>query len=458
MIIVSENLKILAERLYKYCNKKLYIVGGAVRDILEGRETKDMDITGAFSESAVKECAFDFKVTAESPKFKTVSISKGREKYEFTSFRTDSYDMSGKHRPQKTVFTDDIKTDAMRRDFTLNAIYYDILEERFEDPVGGAEDFKKRILKTPKSALQTFSEDGLRLMRLVRFKEGLNYIVADDVLKAAKECSYKIREIANERIGQELKYIFNLDNMYSKIPFAHYNAVEFADEIGLLSHILPELTDCKGIEQNKNFHCYDVYRHCLYAFKYAEPQVRAAALFHDIGKPAKIKKYFKCTGHAELSASISDEILKRLNFSVKERKEIKELITYHEFDVKCNAEEERVRVFVLKHIDIIEKLIKLMECDAFAKKEPYKEAVGAKRIKGEYLKMTEKGIPLTVKNLPINGNDLSEAGFVGAEIKKGLNAVLFKGAEEMKKFSRKECLKIISKKSELLSLNYENYL
>ncbi len=455
MIKISENLKILAEKIYKTCNKKLYIVGGAVRDGLEGRETEDIDITGAFSERIIKDCAEDFKVTAESPKFRTISVSKGKEKYEFTSFRTDSYDMSGKHRPCDTSFTEDINTDALRRDFTVNAIYYDILENKIEDPVGGVEDLKNKILNTPKNAMQTFSEDGLRLLRLVRFKEGLNYKASDKVILSAKKCAFKIKEIAKERIGQELKYLINLDKLYAKIPFAHYSAIRFADEIGVLSYILPELTDCKGIGQNKNFHCYDVYEHSLYAFKYSDSEVRLPALLHDIGKPDKIKKYFKCSGHAELSAQLADEILKRTGFSSKERKEVCELISCHEFDIKCNEKEEYVRIFICKHKNIIDKLVKLMECDAAAKKEPYNNALGAQVIENQYEAIKKKDIPMTVRELPVNGENLLNLGYKGNEIKKALDFLLYNGAVKMKRYTKKECLELLEKnKNEILTFDF----
>lgn len=454
MIKVSENLKILAEKIFKNCNKKLYIVGGAVRDGLEGRETEDIDITGAFSERVIKECACDFKITAESPKFRTISVSKGKEKYEFTSFRSDSYDMSGKHRPYDTAFTEDIETDALRRDFTVNAIYYDILENKIENPVGGAEDLKNKILKTPKNAMQTFSEDGLRLLRFIRFKEGLNYKASEEVILSAKKCAFKIKEIAKERIGQELKYLINLDKMYAKIPFAHYSAIRFADEIGVLSYIMPELTDCKGIGQNKNFHCFDVYEHSLYAFKYSDIDVRLPALLHDIGKPDRIKKYFKCTGHAQLGAQLADGILKRTGFSSNERKEVYELISCHEFDIKCSEKVENVRMFICRHSGIIEKLIKLMECDAAAKKEPYNNALGAKRIKEQYEIMREQKIPITVRELPINGEDLLNLGYKGTEIKKALNSVLYKGVFMLKRYTKKECLKLLENKDELLIFDF----
>ena len=197
---LPENLIHLANA----CEKPLYIVGGAVRDFLLGEIAADVDydICGYMTEeeflSAAERCGFTVK--ALYPNTGTVKVEDGAGiGYEFTRFRSDKY-VRGKHTPSEIEFTDDIRKDAIRRDFCANAVYFDIKSGEFLDPLGGIGDIKQRKLRTVAPAEKVFGEDGLRLMRLARIAAQINFSPDAECLAGATMHAALIRDIAPERI------------------------------------------------------------------------------------------------------------------------------------------------------------------------------------------------------------------------------------------------------------------
>ena len=164
--LIPEQIQILAQG----CPFPLYVTGGAVRDCLAGlKSAADWDLAAPVSaetfEKAAQKCGFTVQSVYKHTG--TVNVSKEGVKIEFTSFRTDKY-RRGEHAPCDVVFTDDIETDAKRRDFKCNAVYYEIARGEFVDPLGGIRDIRDKIISTTREADEVFSEDGLRLMRLAR--------------------------------------------------------------------------------------------------------------------------------------------------------------------------------------------------------------------------------------------------------------------------------------------------
>ena len=163
---ISEKLRALAER----APFPLYIVGGAVRDALANLpSSQDWDICAPVSaerfSALAEECGLI--VNGAYKNTGTVNLTDGKVKMEFTSFRTDRY-RRGEHAPASIEFTTDIRTDALRRDFKCNAVYYDIRTGEIVDPLGGVKDIESRTISATRDADEVFSEDGLRLMRLAR--------------------------------------------------------------------------------------------------------------------------------------------------------------------------------------------------------------------------------------------------------------------------------------------------
>lgn len=202
-------MRIANEKLYKLSkllDNPLYLVGGAVRNSILGLSLGDLDTASANMPNVVvsRLQGTEFEILAEYPRTGTVLIGADGFKTEHTTFRTDSYPIdSGAHSPEKVEFTSDITVDALRRDFTVNAIYYDLTCDSIVDPTGGIEDIKKRELRAVDDPRKVLSEDALRIMRLVRLRAELGFDIESMTLAVASELGARVKDISRERITDE---------------------------------------------------------------------------------------------------------------------------------------------------------------------------------------------------------------------------------------------------------------
>jgi len=403
-----DELKVLAE----YFPKELYAVGGFVRDGLAGLRFHDVDIAADVSPdevfAALKNSPFTVKET--SKKLMTLKII-GKGEYEYTAFRVDSY--TDGHSPTEVKRTSDMYFDALRRDFTANAVYMEIKSGVFCDPLGGIADIKSKVLRMTRE--QTFKEDGLRLMRLCRQAAELGFSIEKDTLESAKKNSFRIEEISPERIREELSRILVADTRYG-VADAHYRGLKLLDEIGVLEKILPEITVGKGMEQRKDFHKYDVFNHILQTVRLADPKVRLAALLHDIGKPYCMINYGKYSKHAAEGEKLAENFLRKYRYSNDEIRETLFLVGQHMFDLRGERTEEDVRLFLQKNYLYLDKLFLLKDADFKASGVVPGECPALIR-HGRILKeMRKDGVPFSLSELKINGSDLEEMGVKGCKI------------------------------------------
>ena len=219
-IKISKNLL----ELSKIFPEKLYVVGGYVRNSILKIKTDDIDICSKLKYQEVESLLNNskYKIVAKSKKLGTMYILCGKEKYEYTTFRSETYDDSGKHRPTNVEFVDDLYKDAYRRDFTINAIYYDILGKKIVDPFNGICDIKNKVLKEIRSEdnplkYSVFIDDGLRILRLVRFASELCFKVEEETLNNAIKYIDRLNDIYPERKKEELLKILNSENKYKNI-------------------------------------------------------------------------------------------------------------------------------------------------------------------------------------------------------------------------------------------------
>ena len=279
----------------------LYFVGGLVRNyLIQKNLSTDLDVCGATSVEEIENALKNHggKVVASYKRTGTIVFSLNGKIYEYTRFRKDGYSAGGKYQPDKVEFTFDISEDAVRRDFKCNAVYYDIVGEKFVDPLGGIEDIKNKVLDTVKDPKEVFSHDGLRLLRLSRFCGELGFTPTREVLKSAKQNASNIDDISVERIWEEIKKILVADDKYSFSPKnGHYTALKVLDQTRVLDRIFPQLTEGRGLSQRKDFHDYDVLEHSLRCVLYAPKEVRVSALLHDVAKPILVAKNGNSYGH-----------------------------------------------------------------------------------------------------------------------------------------------------------------
>ncbi len=225
-------------RLASLFPTELYVVGGFVRNQLLGVKNDDVDICSSLTldkvEKLLKGSEFEFKV--KSKILGTATIKRGEEIYEYTTFRRDFYpENSGQHSPESVEFIQSVEEDAKRRDFTCNAIYYDIKNDKIVDFYNGQEDVKKRILRTVETPDEVFCHDGVRILRLFRFQCELNFKIERETLESAFRHKENLRDISGERLVYEITKILHSPNKYKGLskPKAYMKALNYFNKGGL---------------------------------------------------------------------------------------------------------------------------------------------------------------------------------------------------------------------------------
>lgn len=426
--ILPENLIKLAE----LC-RPLYLVGGSVRDFLCGYplpENADWDICSPLAEekilAAAKRCGFSARSVYKNTGTVKLTDKEGRG-YEFTRFRSDKY-VRGVHTPAEIIFTDDMETDAKRRDFTANAVYYDIAEGALRDPLGGIADIKKKILRTVAPADKVFGEDGLRLMRLARFAAQLGFTPDGEALCGAKKHCALIDDIAPERVFAELKLILSSDKKHN-LKEAPYRGLSVLNKTGVLAHILPELAMGDGMRQRPDFHDHDVLEHSLRCCAYAPEEIRFAALLHDVGKPFCMARDGNFYAHAEEGERMAREILSRLKAPAKLISETARLVRLHMRDLDGKMKKNKVRREMIENYDLLERLLTLKQADYTACKDDFSPAPAVVKWRAILADMKREGVPIRLSELAVNGAELQKAGVKPERTGQALKELLFHCAE-----------------------------
>ncbi len=419
---LPENLKTLAGA----CSFPLYVVGGYVRDFLARLECGEHDIDICAPVPFEKFCSVaevcGAEVTAIYKNTGTVKIRFGREEYEFASFRSDEY-VRGGHAPVRTFFTENITLDARRRDFKCNAVYYDVNNGTFIDPLGGVKDIADRTLSTVDRADKVFGEDGLRLMRLARIAAQTDFKPSDECLEGAAKNRSLVADVAAERVWTELEAILHADGKY-KVAGAQYYGLKLLEQTGVLEIIMPELAQGKGMAQPEKFHNHDVLEHSLRTVLYADASIRLAALVHDVGKPYCMRINGNYYAHEKEGARIAEEVCNRLKVPKKRREEAVALTALHMYDARLDARESKVRRFIVRHFPLFEKLLQIKQADFSACRDETYEAPCVTKWKKIYEDMRGEGVPFTVKQLDVRGDELIAAGIAPQDTGAALQGLL----------------------------------
>jgi tRNA nucleotidyltransferase/poly(A) polymerase len=359
-------------------------VGGCVRDFLLGREPQDFDVaTDAKPEQVEK---LFKKIIPVGKKFGVIIVVESGHQFQVATFRAEADYQDGR-RPEKVVFAN-AEADALRRDFTVNGLFYDPLTKQIHDWVGGEKDLRAKIIRTIGAPEERFGEDHLRLLRAVRFAAQLNFKIESKTFAAIQKLAPKIKLISAERVRDELVKLFappssettaltpalspgarenvkgavvnrmlsdsaqrgneklslpgervgvRTDNVTNYSPAAR--GLVLLRESGLLEHILPELAATIDCEQSPDFHPEgSVFNHiCLMLEKMpadADTSLPWAVLLHDIAKPVTVehdvatgKIHFY--GHEKVGADMAENILQRLRFPKRQTEEIVAAVRHH---------------------------------------------------------------------------------------------------------------------------------
>jgi poly(A) polymerase len=303
-------------------------VGGCVRDFLLGREPDDFDIATDAKPEQVEKL---FKRTvAVGRKFGVMVVVEGKHQFQVATFRAEADYQDGR-RPEKVVFAS-AEADALRRDFTVNGLFYDPLTEKIHDWVGGEKDLRAKIIRTIGSPEERFAEDHLRLLRAVRFAAQLGFEIESKTFAAIQSLAPKIKLISAERIRDELLKLF------SPPPHAARGLVLLRDS-GLLEQILPELAATISCEQSPDYHPEgSVFNHIRLMLEKllldADESLPWAVLFHDIAKPVTAERDAETGaihfyGHEKVGAEMARAILNRLRFPKKQIDQIAACVLHH---------------------------------------------------------------------------------------------------------------------------------
>jgi putative nucleotidyltransferase with HDIG domain len=407
--------------------KKAYLVGGAVRDILRGKQAKDWDIaTDALPEEVM---ALFPRVFPSGIKHGTVTVRLKGHSLEITTFRSESAYTDGR-RPDQVRYRAAIEEDLSRRDFTMNAVAFKLPGGPITDPYNGRDDIKNRIIRCVGRAEERFAEDGLRPLRAVRFAAQLGFRVDPPTLAAIPGALQVSARVSPERIRDELDKI-----AASEKPSAGLLLMETT---GLLELLLPELSRCRGVDQG-GFHRFDVLDHSLLACDYAArtkapPQVRLAGLFHDIGKALTQQSDgaggYTFYGHEGESARLAGEIMTRLRCPKALTDQAVHLIAEHMFHYEDSWGDAAVRRFIIRAgEDRLGDLFALRLADTYAHAgtEPGGDLLVPliRRIDA----VLAQGRAFTLRDLAVSGRDLGEIGIapgprMGAVLRELLEAVV----------------------------------
>lgn len=393
---------------------EVFAVGGSVRDLLMGKDTKGWDFTtNATPEEILKlfpDSFYDNQfgtvgVKIYLSKNESAQVDKSippEDIYEVTTYRSEKGYTDHRH-PDTVIWGKTLEEDLSRRDFTINAIAFD--GKTIIDPYNGQQDVAQKLVRAVGKPTDRFKEDALRMMRAIRIATELGFMIEENTLTAIKANAKLLPEISMERIRDELL----------RILAAKYAAdgVLMLKNTEILSLILPEVEVAFTIGQKspKRHHIYDVGTHSVEAMRHAptsDPIVRLATLLHDIGKTKTHKK--DATGlitfynHEVVSAKMAREICYRLRLSKKQAEKIITLVRWHQFTVDERQTDSALRRFI-RHVgkDNLDDMLALRIGDRLgggARETSWRLELFKKRL------LDVQKQPFTVADLKIDGHDV----------------------------------------------------
>jgi putative nucleotidyltransferase with HDIG domain len=393
--------------------RRVFLVGGAVRDLLRGTRQVDWDLAG---DAPPEEVMRMFPaVIPTGIKHGTVTIRHKKHSIEVTTFRTDGSYSDGR-RPDSVLYASRIEDDLSRRDFTMNAIAAGLPDGRIVDPFGGRADIDKKLIRCVGRAEDRLNEDGLRSLRAARFASQLGFDVDTEILNAIRRRPEMILPVSAERVRMEFDKI-----IASSSPST---ALLLMERCGLLKLVLPELERCRGVEQ-KGRHRFDVLTHSLFACDYAARRgygstVRLAALFHDIGKPDAAKLgdggVWTFYHHEAVSAELTRVIMTRLRYPNAIIDRTVHLVREHMFNYTPSWNASAVRRFVRRvGEENLSDLFDLRRADSFGLCGTEPPLDLSLDFSDRIACVLEKSRALSLKDLAINGRDLIENGVPSGE-------------------------------------------
>ncbi len=362
--LVEETANLAAA--FSAAGKRIYLVGGIVRDALLGRirDALDLDFTTDALPSETLQILRTLPIEAlwtQGERFGTIGAQIAGRTVEITTHRGEAY--SPDSRKPDVEFATDVATDLSRRDFTINAMALELGtdELRLIDPFGGAADLMANLLRTPLDPEVSFSDDPLRMMRAARFISGFGLKPAAGLIEAVEHLAPRLSIVSKERIRQELDKLMVVDS-----PAA---GIWFLVQTGLAAQFLPELPAME-LEQDPIHRHKDVLAHTIAVVEKTSTDkiVRLAALFHDVAKP-KTRRIgsggVSFHHHDVVGARMTRDRMKELTYSNQEIDDVAKLVELHlRFHTyQAGWTDSAVRRYVRDAGPLLDRLNELTRCD-----------------------------------------------------------------------------------------------
>ncbi len=401
------------------CGFEAFAVGGCVRDMILGVEPKDYDITTNAKPDEIKDCLKEYRTIDIGIDYGTVTVISEGNPVEVTTYRIDG-EYNDNRRPDFVEFTSLLSEDLKRRDFTINAMAFNE-KTGIIDLFDGKSDLNNGIIRAIGDPIERFNEDGLRIMRALRFASCYDFSIESTTSAAIHKLSYLLENIAKERIAIELNKLIcgNCENILR----------EYSD---VFSVIIPEISDCIGFEQRTKYHNRDVFEHIIATVAAVEPvkHLRLAMLMHDIGKPAyftvdeKGQGHFK--GHAVGSCEIAERFFREYHYDKETADNVLALIKNHDIVIENN--EKQIKRYLSRFGEkLFMDIISVHIADDSGKSPEFQSRI---RVYEQVIDTVKRIILedecFSLKNLAVNGNDIKKLGYNGKDIGHILQCLLDK--------------------------------
>ncbi|HEX3037570.1 MAG TPA: HD domain-containing protein [Oscillospiraceae bacterium] len=399
------------------------IVGGCVRDSILGLTPKDWDITTSALPQETEQVLSDCKLIETGLKHGTVTALIDSMPLEITTYRIDGAYSDNRH-PDSVTFTRSLKEDLARRDFTVNALAYHE-KDGIIDYFGGQKDIENKQIRCVGEPDKRFDEDGLRILRALRFAAVLDFEIDSLTVQSIMEKKELLHNIAAERISSEFQKLIcgkNAEQILRQYPT-------------VFGEFLPEILPMVGFEQHNPYHIYDVWEHTIHSVSAIEPTpaLRLAMLLHDIGKPDCYTQDDKGIGHfyghPQRGSEIATAVLKRLRLDNATIKQITTLVKYHDMSLTSTAKWIKKCLNKLGE-PTFRQLLLVQAADTKAHAPQAFDYLQDLDNMGSILNdVIEQGQCFSLKDLAVNGSDLIKIGItegtqIGTVLKQLLAAVL----------------------------------
>lgn len=395
----------VVERLERY-GFEAYVVGGCVRDSLMGRVPQDWDVcTNALPEEVLRVFR-RFHVIKTGLQHGTVTVMSERQPVEVTTYRVDGEYTDNRH-PDAVQFVSRVEEDLSRRDFTINAMAYSPTRG-LVDAFDGRQDLAAGLIRCVGEADARFNEDGLRLLRALRFASRFGFGIERETAFAIHRNRHLLENVSAERIFKELKGILAGEGIAQMM-------LAFPD---VFSVIIPELAPSIGFQQCNPHHCYDVWTHLAHAVQAApagDDVLRLTLLLHDVQKPACFRMgedgrgHFR--GHAAAGAEVARTVLRRIKSDNATMEDVVALVRVHD-DAMPTTPAGMRRLVGRLGLQNVQRLLLVKRADCSAQSS-YKQEEKFRLLRESHLlleEVLEAAPAFTIKDLSINGRDLMQLG------------------------------------------------